>query len=279
MKSTVIFEQGQHRWIVIGRDPEKSAHVIDTNEYVIVSKGQGMLLDPGGIEIFPRVLAELSKHVRLEDIRVLFASHQDPDIISSLALWLDLNPRATTYSSWLWTAFLAHFAARADLAITGIPDDGMTIKIGDSGASVEAVPAHYCHSSGNFSIFDPQARILFSGDIGGALLPSHESNLFVTNFEEHVQYMRGFHVRWMPSTSALRGWVQRVRALKPAMICPQHGAIFKGPDVDKLLNWLESLEVGQWGGKDKQQKGDNQAGKDAPVDESGHPDGALAEAA
>ena len=49
--------------------------------------------------------------------------------------------------------------------------------------------------------------------------------------------------------------------------------------MDKLLNWLESLEVGQWGGKDKQQKGDNQAGKDAPVDESGHPDGALAEAA
>ena len=60
MKSTVIFEEGQHRWIVIGRDPEKSSHVIDTNEYVIVSKGEGMLLDPGGIEIFPRVLAELS---------------------------------------------------------------------------------------------------------------------------------------------------------------------------------------------------------------------------
>lgn len=260
MKSTVIFEQGQHRWIVIGRDPEKSSHVIDTNEYVIVSKGEGMLLDPGGIEIFPRVLAELSKHIRLEDIRVLFASHQDPDIISSLALWLDLNPRATTYSSWLWTAFLAHFAARADLTITGIPDEGMTITIGDSGATVEAVPAHYCHSSGNFSIFDPQARILFSGDIGGALLPSHESNLFVTNFEEHVQYMRGFHVRWMPSNSALRGWVQRVRALKPTMICPQHGSIFKGPDVDKLLDWLESLEVGQWGGKDKNKKGDEHAG-------------------
>ena len=32
MKSTVIFEQGEHRWIAIGRDSEKSSHVVDTNQ-------------------------------------------------------------------------------------------------------------------------------------------------------------------------------------------------------------------------------------------------------
>ena len=54
--------------------------------------------------------------------------------------------------------------------------------------------------------------------------------------------MRGFHLRWMPSTTALRGWVQRVRAIKPKMICPQHGSIFEGENVGKLLDWLESLK-------------------------------------
>ena len=32
------------------------------------------------------------------------------------------------------------------------------------------------------------------------------------------------------------------------MICPQHGSIFQGEHVGKLLDWLESLEVGQWKG-------------------------------
>ena len=58
--------------------------------------------------------------------------------------------------------------------------------------------------------------------------------------------MKAFHQRWMPSTSALRAWVARVRPLNPTMICPQHGSIFSGDNVGKLLDWLENLEVGKW---------------------------------
>lgn len=246
MQSKVLFNQDGHQWIVIGRDPEKDSHVIDTNEYVILSRGQAMLLDPGGIQIFPQVLAELAKYVRMQDIRVIFASHQDPDISSSLAMWLDLNPSIKTYCSWLWTGFISHFSTGNVIELNAIPDEGMRIKIGDQGADVEAIPAHYCHSSGNFSLYDPTAKILFSGDIGSALLPSHEAGLIVTNFDQHIPLMKGFHLRWMPSTSALRGWVQRVRAINPHMICPQHGSVFQGEMVGKLLDWLESLEVGQW---------------------------------
>ena len=246
MQSKTLFNENGHQWIVIGRDPEKDSHVIDTNEYVIINRGQAMLLDPGGIQIFPQVLAELAKYVRVEDIRIIFASHQDPDISSSLAMWLDLNPAIETYCSWLWTGFISHFSTGTAIELRGIPDHGMRIKIGDHGPDVEAIPAHYCHSSGNFSLYDPTAGILFSGDIGSALVPSHETGLIVTNFDQHIEYMRGFHLRWMPSTSALRSWTHRVRALKPAMICPQHGSVFQGDMVVKLLDWLDTLEVGQW---------------------------------
>ena len=257
MQSKVLYNQDGHQWIVIGRDPEKDSHVIDTNEYVIINRGHAMLLDPGGIQIFPQVLAELAKYVRMQDIKVIFASHQDPDICSSLAMWLDLNPTIKTYCSWLWTGFVSHFSTGAVITLNPIPDQGMRIRIGDEGPEVEAVPAHYCHSSGNFSLYDPTAGILFSGDIGGALVPDHHASLVVTDFEQHIQYMRGFHLRWMPSTVALRGWTQRVRAIKPRMICPQHGSIFEGEMVGKLLDWLDSLEVGQW--KDAGAKSDTRA--------------------
>ena len=147
MQSKTLFNEDGHQWIAIGRDPEKDSHVIDTNEYVIISHGHAMFLDPGGIQIFPHVLAELTKYVRVEDIRAIFASHQDPDISSSLAMWLDLNPSITTYCSWLWTGFISHFSTGNAIELNAIPDQGMRITIGDHGADVEAIPAHYCHSS------------------------------------------------------------------------------------------------------------------------------------
>ncbi|MBF0286513.1 MAG: MBL fold metallo-hydrolase [SAR324 cluster bacterium] len=245
MKSKVIYKEQGHQWVILGRDVERTNTVIDTNEYIIINNGNAMLLDPGGNEIFPQVLAELTRYLNIEEITTIVGSHQDPDIMSSLAMWIDLCPNVDVYCSWLWTGFISHFGMGTKLDLLPIPDQGMEIPIGKSGASVFAIPAHYCHSSGNFSFFDPIAEILFSGDVGTALLPSMEAPLFVEDFNTHIQYMEGFHQRWMPSSSALRGWVRRVKELNPSMICPQHGSIFRGDDVNRLLNWLETLDVGK----------------------------------
>lgn len=246
MKSEVIFQKGEHKWVVIGRDAEKDSAVIDTNEYIIINKEQAMMLDPGGTAIFPQVLTEVSRYIKTENIKSIVASHQDPDIASSLAMWIDLCPSLKVYCSWLWTGFISHFGMGTTLKLETIPDEGMELPIGDTNASVFLIPAHYCHSSGNFSCYDPVADILFSGDIGAALLPSHNSALFVKNFDEHINYMKAFHQRWMPSSAAIKQWVRRVRHINPSIIAPQHGAIFSGDNVGKFLNWLENLEVGLW---------------------------------
>lgn len=244
MISEILFDDGNHKWVVLGRDPDRKSEVIDTNEYVIISNNQGMLLDPGGIEIFPQVLTEITKYVNTENIHTILASHQDPDIASSLAMWTDLCPHLKTYCSWIWTSFIAHFGMGTTLKLNPIPDEGMELAIGATSATVYVVPAHYCHSPGNFSCYDPKSGILFSGDIGAALLPSDFTGFYVKNFEKHIQYMEGFHKRWMPSKEALKQWVKRIRVIKPNMICPQHGAIFQGENVNKLLDWLDDLEVG-----------------------------------
>ncbi len=246
MKSEIIFEEGSHKWIVLGRDAKKEVSVIDTNEYLIVNNKQGLMLDPGGTAIFPQVLTELSRYIPTENIKTIVASHQDPDIASSLSMWLDLCPEVKVYCSWLWTGFLSHFGMGATLRLEKIPDDGMELPIGNTNAMVYLVPAHYCHSSGNFSCYDPKADILFSGDIGSALLPNQNQPLFVENFDEHTGLMKAFHQRWMPSKDALEKWVKRIRLINPSVIAPQHGSIFKGEDVGKLLDWLDNLDVGIW---------------------------------
>lgn len=132
MRSEILFESGEHKWIVIGRDTEKRAEVIDTNEYVIINNGQAVLLDPGGIEIFPQVLTEMTRFVSTDSIKAIVASHQDPDIASSLAMWLDLVPEVKIYCSWIWTGFIAHFGMGTQLKLIPVPDEGMELQIGNT---------------------------------------------------------------------------------------------------------------------------------------------------
>lgn len=245
MKSArCIFQEGGHRWVAIVRDPARAGHLIDTNEYLVTSAGESLLCDPGGIEIFPAVFAALCTEADPTAIRGIFASHQDPDIISSLALWLDFNPDIRCYTSWLWTRFLPHFGGTADTFV-GIPDEGMDIPLG--ALDLRAVPAHYLHSSGNHHLYDPKAKILFSGDVGGALLPPEQDGLFVEDFDAHIRYAEGFHRRWMGSNSAKLAWCERVAALDLDMLCPQHGAIYRGADVSRFIQWFADLEVGRLG--------------------------------
>lgn len=240
-KYQTIFEQGDHQWAVITRDPEKPDYLIDTNEYLVIQGDKAILTDPGGMEIFPEVFSAINSEFDARNILALFSSHQDPDVISSLALWLDFNPNLQCYLSWLWSSFIPHFGGNAT-TFMAIPDDGLDIQLGR--LRLRAVPAHYLHSSGNFNLYDPTAKILFSGDIGAALLPPGEDDLFVKNFDRHIRHAEGFHRRWMGSNEAKLDWCRRVVDLQIDMLCPQHGAIYQGADVMRFINWFSDLQVG-----------------------------------
>lgn len=242
MKTTqTIFQDGDHKWLAIVRDPQRPDYLIDTNEYLVTHGGRGLLLDPGGAEIFPAVFSALATEFDPAALAGIFASHQDPDICSSLALWLEFNPAMLCHVSWLWSRFIPHFGGTADTFIE-IPDEGMNIAL--EGLMLQAVPAHYLHSSGNFNLYDAVAKVLFSGDIGAAFWPAGESALFVDDFDRHIRHAEAFHQRWMGSNEAKRRWCERVSQLQIDLLCPQHGAIYQGADVQRFINWFDELPVG-----------------------------------
>ena len=240
-KLQFIYENGDHKWAAVARDPDKADYLIDTNEYLVMKNEEALLTDPGGSEIFAAVFAAISSEFDPSKITRLFASHQDPDIISSLALWLDFNPEIKCYLSRLWNSFVPHFGGN-DTTFVSIPDEGLSINLG--GLDLLAVPAHYLHSSGNFQLYDPGAKILFSGDVGAAMLTDGEDDLYVSKFDRHIRYAEGFHRRWMGSNEAKREWCERVSKMDIDMMCPQHGAIYTGTDVIRFINWFDELKVG-----------------------------------
>ncbi len=239
MDALKLYDNG-HQWYVFGRDPEKPEKIIDTNQFMIVDGKRSILLDPGGIEVFSTMLASVLKYINIEQLTDLFASHQDPDIISSLGLWDQVLPNATLHSSWLWEGFIRHFGMD-NIAYNAIDDNGGRLTLDT--IELEFIPAHYLHSSGNFQIYDAKSKILFSGDVGAALEPPG-CPLFVDNFDSHIKNMQYFHQRWMPSNQAKMHWLKRVRKLDIEIMAPQHGRLFKGDDVNKFLDWFEDLDVG-----------------------------------
>lgn len=240
MQTIKLYEGQFHEWIVFGRDPDKPERIIDTNQYMIKSNREAILLDPGGIELFSSMLAAIVHYLPVDQVTHLFASHQDPDIISSLGLWDKTISNATLHAPWLWEGFLRHYGCE-NIQYDAIPDEGKSLKF--DGIEIDFIPAHYMHSSGNFSVYDREAKILFSGDIGGGM-NDPEDSLFVEDFESHIPKIKTFHQRWMPSERAKNTWIKRVRKLDINMLCPQHGSIYKGKDVERFLDWLESLTVG-----------------------------------
>lgn len=242
----VLFDNGSHQCLMF--DDLVSGEGVQSNQFLITDNEQYLLLDPGGDLTYTPLSLELSKHIAVQDLTYIFASHQDPDIIASLDKWL-LHTRAKVICSKLWARFLPHLTA-SYLALShgintydriiALPDRGQSIALGK--CQLKAVPAHFLHSVGNFQIYDPVSKILFSGDMGASLVDDASP---VRDFSAHLPSMEGFHRRYMASNKVCRLWAQMVRGMDVAMIVPQHGRPFVGPQmIGAFLDWIENLECG-----------------------------------
>lgn len=237
----ILYEKGDCKWTVLYHGSTDTSGLLDSNEYMITYAGKHLLLDPGGLAVFPSILSSLVQLIDPKDIEAIFASHQDPDIVSSISLWNEVTDDLKCYAPQIWGSFLTHFSMKNG-SLVPIPDQGLKFDL--NGLSLEAIPAHYMHSSGNFHLYDREAKILFSGDTGAALFPKDRHYLFVKDFDDHVQYIEGFHRRWFGSNEHKNAWCERVGSMDVELICPQHGAIYHGDNAKRFIDWLYKLNVG-----------------------------------
>ncbi|MFW1857345.1 MBL fold metallo-hydrolase [Acinetobacter defluvii] len=245
--SYVLFDNGVHKCIVFTSLVKGEG--IQANQFLIINGAEGAIIDPGGDLTYTPLTMELFKYIRLENIKYVFGSHQDPDIITSMPRWL-MHTKAQIVASKLWARFLPHLnSAFTSNKMEGewfdrlieLPDEGMSLRLGNS--ELYSIPAHFLHSVGNFQFYDPISKVLFSGDLGASIVGNPEEP--VKNMQAHLASMRGFHQRYMCSNKILRYWVDMVKDMDIEMIVPQHGAPFVGREIiDQFLDWLWDLPCG-----------------------------------
>jgi flavorubredoxin len=240
MPNTILFDDGTHKNVLL-EDFGLGGLAVQANQHVIAHGTAGMILDPGGHKVYSNVLSATMSLLGGMNLRYIFLSHQDPDIVAAVNGWL-LTTDAEAYVSKIWIRFVPHFGLDhlVEHRLKPIPDEGMVLNL--DGAHLPVIPAHFLHGAGNFQIYDPVAKILYTGDLGASLGMNY---VYVDDFDAHLQYMEGFHRRYMASNKALSAWARMARSLDIDIIAPQHGAIFRGkPMVQRFIDWCEGLQCG-----------------------------------
>jgi len=241
----VLYEKDDHRCIAFN-DLVRGDDGVQANQFLVQHGRSSALIDPGGALLYTPLSMAVSRYLALADLTYILASHQDPDIIGAVDRWL-MYTHATIVCSKLWGRFVPHSVPHyqknqgAERYLL-LPDEGASIPMGDS--EIRALPAHFLHSVGNFSFFDPVSRILFSGDVGSSMIQSGAEYAPVDDFPSLVGRMEGFHRRYMASNKVARLWADMAERLKPRMIVPQHGLPMQGTAIGGFFDWLSNLQCG-----------------------------------
>ncbi len=209
------------------------------NPYLMLDKDDVVLFDPGSIPHFHIVMRKIIDTVNPEEISVIVASHQDPDVCGNLAVVEDViggeQVRIAAHINTL--RLIQHLGLRSKLYPVEQHDFRLELK---SGRVLEFIFTPYLHSPGAIATYDAKTRTLFTSDIFGAI--SEKWSLFAE--DGWLEAMEPFHQAYMPSNAVLSVCLERFEKMEIERICPQHGSILEGDQIATAITHLKSLPCG-----------------------------------
>ena len=232
----LLFEKDAHKIYWVGIDDNVAFRC---NTYLIQDGDECILFDPGNQRFFVKVQEMISKITDPINVKYIVVSHQDPDIAASLPLWLQFNPDITLISSGRTNVLLPHYGIDGYKFHEIASNNILTLK---SGNQLKFIESPFLHFPGAFTTLDLTSHFLFSSDIWAALDVNWK--LVVDDFDEHENYLDLFHIDYMASNIAARGYVQKIKDETINAILPQHGSIIGKHNVQNALEYLENLRCG-----------------------------------
>jgi flavorubredoxin len=233
---TCLFLDGEHAVYWLGNLEESAFRC---NVYLIVDQGVAIIVDPGNRAFFELVKGRVAQIVDPTRVTGMIVCHQDPDVAASMIDWLDLNPEMLVMTSPRTNVLLPHYG-RGDYNYYDTSENPR-FRL-PSGSDLQFIEAPFLHFPGAFTTYDSVSKFLFSGDIWAAL--DLDWQLVVDDFDAHVPQLDLFHIDYMASNIAARGFVRRLNGVEITAILPQHGSIIDSANVPAALDYLENLQCG-----------------------------------
>jgi flavorubredoxin len=235
-KPTPLFQDDQHAVYWLGV-PDDTA--FRCNTYLVVDGQEAIIVDPGGHTSFEFVKKRVAQILPLEKVTGLIVCHQDPDVAASMTDWLAVDPKIKIITSVRTNILLPHYG-RSDYTFVNINENPTLLF--QSGRQVRFIESPFLHFPGAFTTYDLTSGFLFSGDVWASI--DMDWHLVVEDFNRHVLKLSLFHIDYMASNIAARGFVDRLRHLELNALLPQHGSIITRKHVPQAMEYLYELKCG-----------------------------------
>ncbi|MDX8394166.1 MAG: MBL fold metallo-hydrolase [Mariprofundales bacterium] len=246
---TCLFRDGEHIVYWLGIADETTFRC---NTYLIKDGEQTILIDPGSSAWFKQVKQRVTQIMPPENISAIVLCHQDPDVAASFPDWLKLNPDILICSSMRAHVLLPHYGC-SNFRFHDVSANNKFRFA--SGRELQFIDASFLHSPAAFVSFDTSSGFLFSGDIWAAL--TIDWSLCVQDFSAHCANMDMFHMDYMASNIAARGFLRQLKehlannnnnnnniTATIEAILPQHGSIIPKEYVESAIEYLHELQCG-----------------------------------
>jgi flavorubredoxin len=210
------------------------------NSYLIVDEQDVVLIDPGSIPDFHVVMRKVLDVVNAEQITLIIASHQDPDVCGNLAVVEEVinHPDLEIVATGNTIRLIRSLGLRSRFFEAECNGLRRVLK---SGRVLELVPTPFLHSPGAMMTVDVKTKTAFTSDLFGGV--SKDWSLFASG-TACLDAMTTFHQRYMPSNALLRRCMEQIEQRKLERICPQHGSILEGEQLEAAIAHLKGLPVG-----------------------------------
>lgn len=239
-RPVALFDDGAHAVYWVGSAEQTPFRC---NAYLIVDGDVHVLVDPGSqMHHFEQVKARVATVVPPESITHIILHHQDPDLCDSIPAWLAIAPNATLVCTPRTRVLLPYYGFSHDVNWLDVsPMDNTALEL-PSGSSLAFITSPFLHFPEACVTFDERTGFLLSSDIGAAI--EYDWSLVVSDWDKHWRGMVPFHVFYMASNRALRGFVDKIRPFPIEAILPQHGSVIPKRHVATALDRLRDLPCG-----------------------------------
>jgi len=211
------------------------------NPYLLLDDAEAILIDPGSLPDFPKIMRKVIDLVDPSEISHVIAQHQDPDVCGNLPITEDVIDRSDLkiVANQHTVRLIRHIGLRSAYYPMDEHNHELTLK---SGRRLEFMHTPYLHSPGAIVTYDTKTKSLFSSDIFGGV--SSEWELYPTS-DTFLEGMKTFHEIYMPSNAILKGTLEKIEARwEIDRILPQHGCILEGDNIKKSFDYLKQLPCG-----------------------------------
>lgn len=239
-RPVALFESPTHSVWWVGSQ-EKSP--FRCNAYLIVDGDVRVLVDPGSTaHHFDQVRARVEAVVPVASLTHIVLHHQDPDVCDSLPSWLAVAPGATLVCTPRTRVLLPYYGFSPDVTWLDVSPNDSTVLELPSGKVLAFITAPFLHFPEACVTWDETTGYLLSGDIGAAI--EEDWVLVATDLDAHWRAMVPFHVFYMASNRAMRGFLDKIAPFPVKALLPQHGSVLPEALAKGALDRLRELPCG-----------------------------------